>query len=180
MQIRDTGLGFGIVTIALHWAGAALILGYLALYFLAAATGEAGPAAIRASLGITVLAVFAFRLFWRLRHYHPLPLGAVSPIGVMAARGLALGLLLAGVVLPPVEWIMIWSAGGAVGFFDLFSLPALVGPNAAVARVAGFLYRVGVYALSVGIALHILAALKHQFVLRDDTLKRMLGKHVEL
>jgi len=164
----------------LHWTGAVLIIGYLALDIISAVTGDAGLALIHISLGMLVFPLFAFRLFWRLRHYHPLPLGAVSPIEVLIGRGVALGLLLAGVLLPLIEWIMVSSAGGVVGFFGLIALPSLLGQDATTARFAGFLHWFGTYALGLGIGLHIFAALKHHFVLRDDTLKRMLGKHVEL
>ncbi len=180
MQVRDTGLGFGVVTIILHWIGAALVIGYVTLDLLVSVTSDAGLSRIHISLGLVVFLLFTFRLFWRLNHYHPLPIGAVSPIEVIFSRGVALGLLLAGVLLPPIEWIMVWSAGGVVTFFDLFALPPLVGQDPAIARIANVLHWLGTYAFALGITLHVLAALKHHFVLKNDTLKRMLGKHVEL
>jgi len=179
-QIRDTGLGFGVVTILLHWLGAALFIAYIALDLLGVGRGEARVMRVHLALGLAIFILFAFRLFWRLGHYHPLPLGAVSPIAVIAARGVALGLLLAGIVLPLLEWVGIWSSGGAVAFFEVFVLPAPFAPDATVARVAVVLRWLGIGAATLGFLFHAFGAFKHHFILKDDTLRRMLGKHVAL
>lgn len=179
-QIRDTGLGFGVVTLVLHWLGAVLFIGYITLDLPGIGWGGARMTRVHLALGLVIFVLFAFRLVWRFSHYHPLPLGAVSPIAVIAARGIALGLLLAGIVLPPLEWIGVWSSGGAVAFFEIFALPAPFAPDAAVARAAAILRLLGTGAATLGVLFHAFGAFKHHVILKDDTVRRMLGKHVAL
>jgi cytochrome b561 len=42
------------------------------------------------------------------------------------------------------------------------------------------LFDIGAWAFLAGLALHVFGALKNHFLLKNNTLKRMLGKHVEL
>jgi len=60
------------------------------------------------------------------------------------------------------------------------ALPAIIAPNVEVASVTLLLHKIGAYAFLAGLALHIFGAMKNHFVLKNDALKRMLGKQVEL
>lgn len=95
MQIRDTGLGFGIVTLSLHWLSAILLLTIVAVGLtmarMAPSPDKTALVTVHGSLGLVVFALAAFRLFWRWRHYHPLPLGPVSPPAVSWAGRSRLG-----------------------------------------------------------------------------------------
>jgi superoxide oxidase len=53
-------------------------------------------------------------------------------------------------------------------------------PNAQAAQVFEVLFRIGAAPFVLGLALHIFGACKNHFVLKNDALKRMLGKRVEL
>lgn len=184
MQIRDTGLGFGIVTLSLHWLSAILLLTIVAVGLtmarMAPSPDKTALVTVHGSLGLVVFALAAFRLFWRWRHYHPLPLGPVSPPAVIVGRSVAIGLLLAGVVMPVIGAILISARGENIAAFGFLALPPLVANNRIVAQVAWFLHQAGAYAFIMGLGLHVYGALKHHFVLKDDTLRRMLGKNVEL
>ena len=184
MQLRDTGLGFGIVTIVLHWIGAMLIVAVLSLG-LTAGRMDGGAdklrlLALHGSMGLIIFVLSAYRLGARARFHHPLPVGTASPIEMILGRSVALGLLVATLLLPVAGWIAMSAAGAGVTFFDVVALPAALGRDRDVETVAKLLHRLGAYAFMTGLALHIFGALKHHFVLRDDTLKRMLGKQVEL
>jgi cytochrome b561 len=60
--------------------------------------------------------------------------------------------------------------------FGLFVLPPLLAPDKELAEVLRQVHQVTVYALLALIAVHALAALYHQHVLKDGTLRRMWGK----
>ncbi|TFW34285.1 cytochrome B, partial [Pseudomonas fluorescens] len=47
-------------------------------------------------------------------------------------------------------------------------------------EVVDVLFNIGASAFLAGLALHVFGAVKNHFLLKNDTLKRMLGKHVEL
>ena len=67
------------------------------------------------------------------------------------------------------------ATGQGISFFGWFEIPALVTGLPAQAERAGQVH----YWVAIGVlglaALHALGALKHHFLDRDDTLRRMLG-----
>jgi cytochrome b561 len=53
-------------------------------------------------------------------------------------------------------------------------------PNHQVAQIVEVLFWIGATPFLLGLVLHIFGACKNHFLLKNDALKRMLGKHVEL
>lgn len=164
MPVRDSGLGFGLVSLAGHWVGASLMLLFIGICLSSLALdGPAQDARLAAALpvGTLCLVVSGFRIFWRLKHPWPMPLTSTSPAKVLAGRGVAFGLLLAGVILP----LLLWAMHAAAGNWGL---------------VLAGLFWVGIVAFVLGFLLHLYAALTHQFVQKDSSLARMLGKKIDL
>ncbi|MGO1118494.1 cytochrome b/b6 domain-containing protein [Rhodovibrionaceae bacterium A322] len=182
MQFRDTALGFGLVTMINHWLGALLLPLFALLCFSTVFLSEEAKAdrwASCLSLGLPLAVFFAFRLFWRFRHHHPLPLGSPSPLAVMVGRAIAIGLLLAGVILPLLLWLKLSAEGLSPLVFEIH-LPTLLAPSLSLALVLSLLFWAGLCAFSLGFLLHLSAALKHQFILQDNAIARLLGKTIEL
>ena len=182
MQIKDTGLGFGLVTIISHWTGAIVMLGFVAMSFSTLGLEGAQLLAryqITASLGFLCFCLFFFRLYWRLKHYHPLPLGGAAPIEVLVGRGVALGLLLAGIILPLIFWGYLCAKGIDVKIFAI-SIPAIWQPGPAAASSLPVLFWLGISAFTLGFLLHLFGAIKHQFIRKDDAVLRLMGKKIEL
>jgi cytochrome b561 len=61
-----------------------------------------------------------------------------------------------------------------VSWFHLFQLPDLVSPNKALYEAMVVTHGILAWAIIVVVILHVLGALKHHIVLKDDTLRRML------
>jgi len=184
MQMKDTGLRFSPITIGLHWLIAAAVVAMVWLG-LSAAQLEAGAAKaelirMHSTLGTMLFVVATYRFWARVSSYHPLPVGTPNPIEVMVSRSVAVALALAPVLLPIDGWLFMSAAGDSVRLPGGVALPAVIAPNAGVAHVALLLHKIGAYAFLAGLALHIFGAMKNHFVLKNDTLKRMLGKQVEL
>jgi cytochrome b561 len=59
-------------------------------------------------------------------------------------------------------------------FFNLFVIPDIAQPDAALFAGATLAHEVAAYAIAGLVALHVAGALKHHFVDRDDTLRRIL------
>jgi len=78
------------------------------------------------------------------------------------------------IVLPLTGWLMTSAAGYTVSFFGLFIIPAPISANEQAKALFGTLHEGFAYALIVAIIIHILAALKHHFIDKDDILRRML------
>ncbi len=182
MQMKDTGLGFGLVTIVSHWTGAILMLGFVAMSF--STLGLEGTQLLAryetaASVGFLCFCLFSFRIYWRLKHHHPLPLGGATPIEVLVGRGVAFGLLLAGVILPLIFWAYLSARGVDVKVFTI-SFPALWQPGPTAALSLSVLFWLGITAFTLGFLLHLFGAIKHQFITKDDAMLRLMGKKIEL
>jgi len=165
--------------IALHWILAVLIL----LNFVLVWVSEDLPKPQAAQLtgyhianGMLILGLSVLRIVLRLTQ-PPVPFVSTLKTWETAlarvVHGLFYFLMLA---IPLVGWAMVsaFSGGKPVDFFGLVDLPGL--PLAADKAMAGALHEVHeAFALLmlVLLALHVAAALKHRFVDRDGTMRRM-------
>ncbi|AIO43200.1 cytochrome b/b6 domain-containing protein [Burkholderia cenocepacia] len=184
MQLRDNGLGFSPLTVVVHWLVASLLFSIIALSIIASSVADSTPAAnllgVRNLLGVLLFLVSIYRFWARITSFHPLPLGTPNPVEVIISRSVAVALALAMVLLPMAVWLTWSTAGTAMPLPWGLSIPTVIGPNPQAHRVFEFLLRLGSTAFFAGLALHIFGALKNHFGFRNDVLKRMLGKHVEL
>lgn len=124
-------------------------------------------------LGLAVFAVVLLRVTWAWR-FPVLPLAPVPPAW---QRGLArvMHLLLYAFLLgmPLLGWITLSLKGKPVPFFGL-ELPALAAPDkAAGARLEEIHQTIGTLGYWL-IGLHAAAALFHHYIVRDNSMRRML------
>jgi cytochrome b561 len=181
LRVRDTGLGFSPITIVLHWIVAALVLAIIAVEVSLSMSYSAERMSVLNLLGTVLLPISAYRFCARITSYHPLPVGTPNPVEVIISRSVAVALALAMVLLPIAAWLFKSAAGEIIMLPPgAWIVPALMQPNAQVASVVNVLFRIGATAFVCGLALHIFGACKNHFALKNDALKRMLGKHVEL
>lgn len=123
-------------------------------------------------VGVTVLALAVIRLLWKLRH--PVaPLPGTPRWQDLAARGVHGALYILMFAVPLAGWIYSNAAGYQVVYLGKLPLPNLVERDkelaAAWVQVHGTLAMI----LAVLAGLHLMAALYHQFIARDTTLRRM-------
>ena len=124
------------------------------------------------SLGAAILFFVCVRLIMRIMH----PV-ALRDDGPKWQRQLASVTHISIYVLVLVICILGWAATGYRGWtvylFGFIPLPALAAKGTEWAHTAGDVHGILIYVLLVPIALHIGAAIYHQFVLRDRLLDRM-------
>jgi|TARA_B100000378_G_scaffold276910_1_gene275853 cytochrome b561 len=160
----------------LHWVIALLIVTNLLLGFTRDALPDGWAVMpVHKSIGLTVLALTLVRIGWRLAHPAP-PLPAAMPgweKGVAHATHVIFYALM--LILPLSGWIMSSAGSRPINWFFLFDVPKF-----AVAKTDGI---VGLshqaheslpWAWVALLLLHIGAALRHHFVLKDDVLRRMI------
>jgi cytochrome b561 len=181
MPLRNSAERYGSVAQLLHWAVVVLII----VQFALASAAEDLPTGMEKlitmarhkSFGITILALAALRLAWRLVDPPPpLPAG-MHPLQHTAARvshGLLYGLLFA---LPLSGWMQSSAANYPVSWFGLAQLPDLVAPSKSLHDALHEVHEALAATLIVIAVVHVLAALKHQFMDRDGVLMRMLPGH---
>jgi cytochrome b561 len=166
--------------IALHWIVAVLI----ALAFgigLYAVGIEVSPQKLKLYswhkwLGVTVFLLAAARLAWRAWHAAPAPLATLRPWErrlAGATHALLYVLLLA---VPVTGWLMSSAAGFPVVYLGAVQLPDLVGKNKELGETLKTVHFVLNKTMLALVGLHIAAALKHHYVDRDNTLRRMLTR----
>lgn len=181
MQLRNSSSRYGLVSMALHWGVAVAVFGLFALGLWMVGLSyydewrKAGPD-LHKSIGITLFAVMLIRIVWRLLSPPP---SALASYGKWTRIGATLGHLFLYVALFAVMFAgyLISTADGAgIPVFGLFEVPALITGLPDQADTAGTVHLYLAWVLVIFAGLHGLAALKHHFIDRDVTLKRMLGR----
>lgn len=169
---------YSSVSLAFHWGIALAVVAQVLL--ITAREAIEGPMSrellqFHKALGMTILVLTMARLLWRLLNPAlPLPAGTAGwhKIAARATHGLFYLLLIA---IPIFGWASSSAGARAFEWFGLFNIPLL--PIEGGREVAGQymdLHKLGVKALYVLLALHVLAGLKHHFVDRDNVLHRMI------
>ena len=127
--------------------------------------------------GVSILALSALRLAWRLTHRPPaLPdeIERAMPKWQMAAYHATHHLMyVLFFAVPLAGWAYSSAKGFPVVWFGILPLPDLVGKSEALAGTLKAVHLWAASALIGLVALHVAAALKHRFVDRDGLLARM-------
>ena len=76
--------------------------------------------------------------------------------------------------VPLSGWLMSSARGFPVSWFGFFQLPDLVPKNKVLYQALLTTHGILAWTLGIVATVHLLAALKHHFVLKDDVLRRML------
>jgi cytochrome b561 len=124
--------------------------------------------------GITVLSIALLRILWRAKE------GAITSLSVAPAwqEKIAQGvhhLLLLATLLMPVSGIMMNVGGGRALVLFGTELITVADKVEWMGTIGGSLHDSAVGFIIAALALHILGALKHQFIDKDGTVSRMLG-----
>lgn len=169
---------WGTVSRGLHWLTAALIVAVAAIGLwmdtLPRAPRTIEIYALHKSLGLTILALAAVRLAWRLAAGAPAPVPGLprwQRRAAEASHALLYALMFA---MPLSGWLLNTAAGYPLQWFGLFNLPRIVGRDEGLHALAGSLHEYGFWALLVLVAVHASAAFYHHLFRDDDTLRRML------
>ncbi|GGO85869.1 cytochrome b [Marinobacterium nitratireducens] len=171
---------YGWVMILLHWLMALAIVGLylLGLYIVDLTYYDPDYQTmpdLHRSIGILVLIALVLRLGWRALDRSPAPLpehGSLVRLATKAGHA-ALYLLM---LLTLVSGYLISTADGRpIEVFDWFQVPASPLQYDGQEDIAGFVHYWSATTLLALAGLHALAALKHHFIDKDATLKRIIG-----
>jgi superoxide oxidase len=167
---------YGSTIITLHWGMLLIIAAVFAsielreLYPKGSAIRE-GMKAFHFMLGMSVLVLVAIRLAIRL-FSAPAPKIEPEPAAwtQLAASVTHIGLYVFMIALPLVGWALLSAAGKPIPF----GLPPLLTANEGLAHTIKEVHEIGANIGLALIGLHAAAALFHHYVLRDNTLRRIL------
>ncbi|MAK42524.1 MULTISPECIES: cytochrome b [Spongiibacter] len=180
MPLRNTSTRYGWVSIALHWGMALAIFAMFGLGLWMRDLGyydtwyQRAPH-IHKSIGLILLALLVFRLLWRATNPTPQSPPNSPRWERLSAHLTHYGLYAMLVVMMLAGYLISTADGRAIEVFNWFSVPATVQDLPNQEDVAGEIHEILAWAIVLLAGVHALAALKHHFYNRDNTLKKMLG-----
>jgi cytochrome b561 len=122
--------------------------------------------------GVTILALSALRLLWRLTHKPPadIPMPGWQR---SAAHGTHMLLYVLFFAVPLVGWAYSSAAGFPIVWFGVLPLPSFVPVDKELAEAIKPWHGYLAFAMAALVLMHVAAALKHQLIDRDGLLSRM-------
>lgn len=168
------------LSIGLHWL---MLLLLVAVYSLMEFRGYVPRGSeLRADmktwhymLGLSVLVLVVLRLLVRLATPVPRIEPAVSRVQALAARLVHAALYLFMLAMPVLGWMILSAEGESIPFYGL-QLPALIPESETLAELFEEIHETTAIVGYFLVGLHALAALFHHYVLRDNTLQRILPR----
>ncbi len=166
------------LAVLLHWLVAALIIAAFALGVVMVDIPGLSLTKLKYFswhkwLGVTVLALVAVRLLWRL--WRGVPPAVTMPGWQRRAASVTHGMLyLLMFAVPLSGYFYSLAAGVPVVYLGILPLPEPIGADPVLKPVLKQLHLTLVYTMLAFVVIHVLAVVKHQMIDRDRLLQRML------
>ena len=179
MPIKNTTSRYGWMAKLLHWGSAVTIISMFALglwmveldYY---SDWYTTAPHVHQSIGVLLCLAMIFRVVWRIVNPKPKAAPSLSRfekllahIGHILIYIIIFFIIVTGYLIPTAD-------GRVIEVFNWFNVPALGSLFERQEDVAGQWHLWASYALIALVVVHALAALRHHFVVKDDTLKKML------
>jgi superoxide oxidase len=178
-RVVDSRRRFDIVTIGLHWATVILIAGLFGSAWLLLASDREHAAillTVHRSLGVVTWAVAIIRLGWRLSYAYLPPFPQNMPKGQQRLAKTSEYGLYALLLLQPLIGLAQSLTRGRHFMLFAWQVPKVMAGDKPLTVLFHQIHTLSAWVLLGLIGLHILAALFHRFVLRDEVLQSMLPR----
>ena len=179
--IENTEEGYGAAAITLHWIMAVLLIALIAMGVYMVRLPDVGFDTLKIrlilyhkTLGMLTLALAALRLAWRVSNVLPRLVETLPDWQKVLARFVHLSFYALMFALPITGWLMSSAGGFRISLLDLLYLPAFIGRDDYLFQVFVAVHKWLGYTLVALITVHACAALRHHFLVKDDTLRKML------
>ncbi len=181
MRVTNNTDRYGWLSILIHWLTAIVVIGlFIVGLWMVELTYyddwyKEAPF-IHKSLGVLIFFLTLFRLAWRYLTPKPSALPNHTRFEKVAARmtHVIIYLLLFSIMIS--GYLISTADGRSVDVFNLFSIPATISDIDQQEDIAGQVHLVLAIILMVLVSIHALAAIKHHFIDKDRTLRRMFGQ----
>ena len=178
MTWKNSASRYGSASIGIHWL---MLLLFIAVYACIELRelypkGSDPREALKTwhnMLGLLVFALVWLRLAARFSGPAPEILPRPPAWQDISAKLLHLALYAVMIAMPLSGWLLLSASGKPIPFFGL-QLPALIGENKELAKTIKAVHETMGTAGYYLIGLHVAAALYHHYMVRDNTLMRML------
>jgi len=184
MRISNTKSSFGFLSKTFHWSIALLVLaqfGYIAAlkWFVPKGSTTAGLLMrdLHKPFGVVLLGLISLALLWKLVSKRPQFSSTMPAIEKIAAFFTHWLLYLTSLAMAVSGLVMSIAGGYPVNLFRSYQIPFFIEKNKMLAGNAHEIHEMGAWILLALIVIHLLAVIKHQWIDKDNTLKRMLPFH---
>lgn len=175
--MKNTTQNYGWIAKSLHWVSAVVVIGMFASGWWMVELNyysdwyKTTPF-IHKSVGVLLLLLTVARLCWKASNISPNAVGNAFEQFMAKAAHIVLYLLI--IVICVSGYLISTADGRGIEVFNWFVLPSFGELFSQQADTAGLIHKFSAYGLMGLVLLHALAALKHHFIDKDNTLKRML------
>jgi len=178
MDLTNTPDRYGKLSVAMHWLMFLLLVAVYACIELRELYPKGSDMrndlkTWHFMLGLTVFALVWLRLALRLFQLTPAITPQPAPWQNVLAKLVHLALYVFMIGMPVLGWLILSGEGKTIPFYGM-ELPALIAKNKELAENVEDIHKtiaeVGYYL----VGLHTLAALYHHYLVKDNTLRRML------
>lgn len=182
MSIKNTVTDYGVIAKAFHWSMALMMMGLLlaGVYMVGL---ENSPFkfqiyGLHKSFGIIILIMVIGRIVWKHMNAKPKAMETHKKWEKILAKLAHVFLYFGMIGMPLTGWLMSSAGGYPVKVFG-FPIPDLIEKNPDFGKLMNQSHMIFGYMLIAAILLHVAGALKHHFVDKDNTLKRMMAKPMQ-
>ncbi|ODN67599.1 cytochrome b [Methylophaga muralis] len=180
MRFKNSSERYGLISIVLHWSVALLTIGLFVLGLWMVDLGYYDDWYYQApwwhkGLGFIVLLLVLIRWLWRPFAGKPAAISTTPVWQNLAAKTVHQLMNLAIIVLAVTGYLIVTAKGQPLGIFDWFNIPALTQLTVSTSDLVSKLHLWSAYFIIALASIHALAALKHHFINKDATLRRMLN-----
>lgn len=176
-MIKNTKESYGIISKIFHWVIGISIIALIIVGFTMASL-DASPLkwrlySMHKASGVVVLMLVIARICWKFTNQYVSPEKNTPKILVHAAH-LGHFLLYVFMLMMPISGIfMSYFGGHDISVFNLFTIHAGE-KNPDIAKFFHQMHSIGGWGFAILVVVHVLAAFFHHFILRDNSLNRML------
>lgn len=178
-MIKDTSDKYGLLSKLFHWLSALCIFGLFGVGFWMVDLSyysewyQTAPHWHK-SIGLLLFIATAFRLVWKVVTESPKPSQTHSIKVQQSSKIVHRALYLILLLIMASGYLISTADGRAIEVFDWFNVSSVGELISNQEDIAGLVHQYLAYILIFIAIIHACAALKHHFIDRDDTLKRML------
>ncbi|MBL6735353.1 MAG: cytochrome b [Shewanellaceae bacterium] len=177
-MFKNTNASYGIVSIWNHWLGGILfiIILLMGLYMnlLPRSPLKEALQYWHQSLSFFVVLMFLSRFIWKFLSPTPNIIRSFGIWEMYLAKIVHMILFWSLLLMPLSGLVMLQATGESMVLFNAYVIPEIVPISSAWVSVATLFHQYFSYTLVGIIGLHVLGALKHHFIDRDNTFNRIL------
>lgn len=178
MSLQNSAEKFGSLTKLLHWSIAALFITQFFLAYRREFIPENSPQnfqylLLHESCGVTIFILALVMIVWHFVGTRPIMPMNMSKLEILGAKTTHFLLYLCMLAMPLSGYLMSCLGGYDVLLFG-WKLPNPFVKNESLAHLFEETHEVISFVIMTVVSIHVLAALYHHFIRKDNVLKRML------